>query len=99
MITEPIDHLNERLHEIGRALKTAYRNDLDREDIDKLVAHYNHYWISIQLLASHHDIDYDFSRLFLSQNRIQYRISRIRNHMKELYRMDKKSKQKNIWKH
>ena len=93
-MTEPINLLNERLHEIGLALKMAYENNLDKEAVEAIVDEYNKYWISIQLLDSHSEIKYQFSRMYLSQGRLQYKISTVRNHRQALYRTRQRAEAK-----
>ena len=93
----PIIDLTNKLEEIAEVIKNAYRNELDKKEIDLLVDVYNNYFYAIQLLDNHSEIDYDFSRMFImSNNKIQYRFSRIKNHRREARTAQRKERLKNL---
>jgi hypothetical protein len=66
-MTAPIEILGQRLHEISISLKQAYKNDLPKEDIEKLIKCYNEYYTSIQLIGSHLDISFKYSKLIITK--------------------------------
>lgn len=67
-MTKPIELLLEKLEEISDVIKRAYRNDLDKENIEELVEIYNQYFYAIQLIQSHSEIKYKFSRFIPYNN-------------------------------
>ena len=78
-MTKPIEILGQRLHEISLSLKQAYNNDLPKEDIEKLIKFYNEYYTSIQLIVSHLDISFKYSKLIMTKTGyLSYRLTALK---------------------
>lgn len=83
MIKQPIEILNERLEEISDVIRAAYRNDLDSEELDELIEVYNSYFMAVQLIQSHLDIKYKFSKFVrLRNNNVTNRYACVKTHLR-----------------
>tara|TARA_R100001480_G_scaffold124980_1_gene123206 strand:+ start:179 stop:460 length:282 start_codon:yes stop_codon:yes gene_type:complete len=84
-MTSPIDLLKNRLEEVSISLKSALNNNASSHDIKKITNIYNQYYVSLQLLDSHSEIDHNFSRLFVThKGTIDYRMVNMKKHIKSI---------------
>lgn len=81
-MSSPMDLILDRLNEIAIQLKNALNNNLSNEDVNKLTNHYNKYFVALQLLDHHIEIDHKFSRLFITKTgKVNYRVVSLKNHI------------------
>jgi hypothetical protein len=77
---KPIHLLQDRLLEITESLRDALNNELDAESINQLANHYNSYYVALQLLDLHTEIDYYFDTLHITpKGNISYFKEKIKN--------------------
>lgn len=89
----PIKLIEERLIEISNELKRALNSFPISSEVKKLTEEYNRYFIALQLLDLHSNIDHKFSRLFINRfGKIEYKLSYIKNHVHALELSEKHNK-------
>ena len=87
----PIEILNDRLFDISNNIVIAYKNNLPKEDINKMIDLYNDYYVSIQLIFNHTENSYlRFPRLHLINNNIYYKTMSLKNQLRSLNFIDSK---------
>lgn len=78
---KPIEILLDRLYEISVSLNTAKKNQCDEETVNELVEQYNQYFFAVQLIQSHTDINYRFTKVYSTPNGYYYRHLNLKKHI------------------
>ena len=87
----PIEILNDRLFDISDNIVMAYKNNLPKEDINKMIDLYNEYYVSIQLIFNHTEkCNLRFPRLHLINNSIYYKTMSLKKQLNSLRVIDNK---------
>ena len=80
----PIETLINKHDDIARTYRHALRSGASESDLNKIIEKYNSYFVAIQLLQSHIDVRYKFSKFVRTQSGLSNRYTFMHGHLKNI---------------